>query len=224
MATIRESISRIRNLFKGSSEDAFLTDRLIYSLIKSFANLFMYRDQQRKSLRYNQLLFREIPCLELIDVSIVDDCCLGIQTKCKIKRSKKKLPTISTLDNGPVINSVTSIDYSVRLTRTSPIEYNALRKSSGYKYNKMKYYWITDGYLYVPDVEWEAVRINAMFEGDLTEYLCSDENNACGYMQDNEAGIPDYLYAEIEVKVLEEMSIIAKIPADQNNDSQNIMR
>jgi hypothetical protein len=223
MATIRESISRIRNLFKGSSEDAFLTDRLIYSLIKSFAFAYMHREQLQKSLRFNQSLFREIPCLELVDASLIDECCLDIITKCQVKKSKEKLPMMYSLDYGPVINSVTSIDYSTTLIKTTPMEYAILKRSSSFKYNKSKYYWITDEYLYVPDVEWDAVRVNAMFEGDLTKFLCSGEN-ACTYMQDTDSGIPDYLFAEIETKVLEEMAVIAKIPADQNNDTNNTMR
>ena len=52
MTTIEESISRIRNLVKAVKEDAFLTDRFIYSLIIKHANYVVRKlDNENKIMR-----------------------------------------------------------------------------------------------------------------------------------------------------------------------------
>ena len=54
MAKINEVISRIRGQVKGSTEDAFLTDRYIYSLVIKFAQILMRRqDFANKLMKFN---------------------------------------------------------------------------------------------------------------------------------------------------------------------------
>ena len=83
--TIGDSVSRVRNLVKGVKEDAFLTDRFIYSLIIKYAKLLIKRqDNENKIMRF-QSLFETVPCIELITVDKVEACCTGIRTNCTIK-------------------------------------------------------------------------------------------------------------------------------------------
>ncbi len=56
MTTIGEAISRIRGQIKAGSEDSFMTDRYIYSLIKKYAQLFMRRqDSANKLMKFNSV-------------------------------------------------------------------------------------------------------------------------------------------------------------------------
>ena len=69
MVNIGETISRVRNLLKSVKEDAFLTDRMIYSVILKYAKLFVQRqDNDNKIMRY-QTLFEVLPCVDLIEYS-----------------------------------------------------------------------------------------------------------------------------------------------------------
>ncbi len=43
MTTIGESISRVRNIIKAVTMDAFVTDRVIYSLIQKYAKMYIKR-------------------------------------------------------------------------------------------------------------------------------------------------------------------------------------
>src|SRR5574344_1871103 len=167
-----ESISRIRNILKAVKEDPFLTDRLIYSLIMKYAKTLMQRDLKLVNLFKNSSLFKEDPCVVLIDVDRVEACCIDINTGCTFKRSKDKLPTITNLNNGPVIRAVSTLDYSVQVHKTEPSLYANMTKIPSFKYNKRKYYWFIDGYLYIPDVDWEGVRVQAMFEEIINKNLC----------------------------------------------------
>ena len=50
MTTIGEVISRVRGQMKSESQDAFMTDRYIYSLILKYAQLYMRRQDSSNKL------------------------------------------------------------------------------------------------------------------------------------------------------------------------------
>ncbi len=224
--TTGESISRIRNTLKIVTEDSFITDRFLYGLIMKYAKTLMHRDHKTINLFKNSGLFKEDPCVELIDVDKIAACCLNINTGCTFKRSKYRLPAIINLNNGPIIRAVTTLDYSVQLHKTEPSVYANITKLSSFKYNKRNYYWIVDGYLYIPDVDWEAVRIQAMFEEAISKDFCriGNDTNNCVVEQDRDLNIPEYLFSEIENFIRQELLTAVQFPSDGADDSQNTMR
>lgn len=225
MNKVGEAISRIKNVLKSVKEDAFMTDRFVHSLIMKYAKTLIQRDNRNLNVFKNSGLFKEIPCLELITVDRVEACCLNIKTGCTFKRSKNRLPTISTIDKGYLIRSVTTLDYSQSLVRTDPTAYMNITKSTNFKYNTSKYFWIVDGYLFIPDVDWEAVRISAMFEENYTGQACNEQQiNPCSSEQERELNVPEYLFSEIENLVRQEILTGGQIPSDGADDSQNILR
>ena len=224
MTTIGEATSRVRNILKAVKEDPFMTDRLLYSLIQKYAKLLIRRQEVAGKLMQFHNLFEVIPCIDLIEVDRIEACCLGIKTGCTFRRTKDKLPAFLENDKGPVIRDVTTIDGSQSLEPTYPMIYTNMTKTSGFKYNKKKYYWYQDGYLYIPDVEWENIRIEAIFDEDITPFLCSNESTDCVLQQDREMGVPDYLFAEIEQMVLKELLTTGQIPSDGADDGQNVLR
>lgn len=226
MTTIGEAVSRVRNVLKAVKEDSFITDRFIYSIIIKYAKTLMYRDNKLLNLFLNSSLFREDPCVELIDVDRIAACCVSINTGCTFKRSKNKLPSINNLDTGPIIKAITTLDYSVQAHRTEPSVYMTITKTSSFRYNKNKYYWIIDGYLFIPDVDWEAVRIQAMFDEPIkTDYCFTAVNlNICTAEQDRDLNIPEHLFSEIENMVRQEILLLAQIPSDGADDSKSNMR
>ena len=223
---VRDSISRVRGVVKAVKEDPFMTDRFIYSLITKHAAALIEQDSKMESIFKEVTLFKEIPCLELIEVDRIEACCTSIRTGCTFRRSKEKLPAIREYNNGPIIRAITSIDYSVRAHRSSPVEYTNMTKTSGFKYNKEKYYWILDDYLFLPNVQWEGVRVQAMFEDSLSHLLCNvDEDNAdCTIAQERSLSIPHHLFSSIEQLVITEILTAGQIPSDGPDDSQNVLR
>ena len=226
MILIGDAVSRVRNILKAVKEDNFITDRFIYSLLMKYAKSLMFRDNKNLNLFKNSSLFKELPCVDLIDVDTVSACCSSIRTGCTIKRSKDKLPKMATLANGPLIRTVTSLDFSQIVLKTEPSIYANMTKSSNFKYNKNKYYWVIDDYLFIPDIEWEGVRVQALFEDDVAMFNCSDENSAniCTVAQDRTIDVPEHLFAEIEQMVSKEILIGGQIPSDGADDNQNILR
>ena len=223
MTTIGDATSRVRNVLKAVKEDPFMTDRFLYSLIMKYAKLLIYRQDQKGNLKAYTGLFTTIPCIDLIEVDKIEACCLGIKTGCTFRRSKDKLPELLDGGKGPVIRSVTTIDQSQRLEETYPETYANMTKASTFKYLKTKYFWYLDGHIYIPDVEWESVRMVALFNADVSEFDCTNTDD-CALEQDRKMAVPENLFAEIEQMVLKEVLTTGQIPSDGADDSQSTFR
>ena len=220
MTTIGEAISRVRNTLKAVKEDPFLTDRTIYySLLKYGQTLLKREDNQYRLMKISSI-FTVLPYVELIDVDKVEAGCFGVYSGCYFKRSKEKLPTIFDGAMGPIIRTVSSIDGSIEMFRTDPGTWVSITRSTTFKYNKRPYFWYLNGYLYVPNVEWDAIRVEAVFEGKVD----SCDTDPCLVRQDDPLPFPEYLFSEIEQYVVKELTMAAQIPTDGADDSQNILR
>jgi len=223
MAKINEVISRIRGQVKGSTEDAFLTDRYIYSLVIKFAQILMRRqDFANKLMKFNPV-WKTLPFIELIDVDKVEAKCTGISSGCTIKRSKDKLPEMIEGYWGPLIRTVSSIDGSVELQPTQPGTYVSMSKTTSFKYNKRKYFWYLDGYLYMPNIEWDAVKLEGVFNDDISDWLC-DSPDECVPRYEQELYVPEALLAEIENQVVNGMFNTLKVPQEDGDNQVNALR
>lgn len=221
--TIGDGVSRLRNVLKAVKEDSFITDRFLYSMILKYGKMLIRRQDNENKIKNVRSLFKTIPCVALDEVSKIEACCTGITTNCTIMRTHDKLPKIIEGSFGPLIRGVSSIDDSVYLNPTSPQLYVSIANSTNFKYNKTKYYWFRDGYIYVPNVLWEALNIEALWEDDVT-YLQCDFDNKCTPIQDNPSAIPDYMYAEIEMMILKELGVLMQPTNENNDDKQSNLR
>ena len=220
MTTIGEAISRVRNALKAVKEDPFLTDRQIYFVLTKYAKTLIKREDNQFRLMKISSIFKVLPYIELIDVDKVEAGCIGVYSGCYFKRSKEKLPSILDGMFGPLIRTASSIDGGIEMFRTDPGTWVSITKSTTFKYNKRPYFWYLNGYIYVPNVDWDAMRIEAIFENDVP--TC--DSDACQLIQDQPLNIPEYLFSEVEQFALKELTMIAQIPVDPTDDSQNILR
>jgi hypothetical protein len=220
MTTIGEAISRVRNTLKAVKEDPFLTDRTIYfSLMKYSQTLIKREDNQFRLMKMSQI-FQVLPYVELIDVDKIEAGCVGVYSECYFKRSKDKLPSILNGMFGPIIRTTSSIDGSIEMFRTDPGTWISITKSTTFKYNKRPYFWYLNGYIYCPNIDWDAVRIEAIFEGSLD--TC--DSPECVIFQDTPFALPEYLFSEVEQFVIKELTMAMQVPSDGPDDSQNSLR
>jgi hypothetical protein len=224
--TIGYAVSRVRNSVKAVKEDAFLTDRYIWSLIIKYAKLFIRKQDSLNYLLRFRSFFRTIPCMELIEVDKIEAGCGGITSGCTIMRTKDKIPKPFEGAIGPMIRTVSSIDGSTEIEPTEPGTYTSMTKVTTFKYNKRKYYWYLNGYMYFPNIEWDAVKIEAIWEDDINDYASDgkDSDKDCILRQDQNTNIPDDLFAEIEQQVLAEILPQSQLPPDGADNKQNIFR
>jgi len=220
MSTIGEAISRVRNALKAVKEDAFLTDRNIFYTLTKYAQTLIKREDNQFKLMKMSSIFQVLPYLELIDVDKVEAGCIGVYSGCYFKRTKDKIPSILNGAFGPVIRTVSSIDSTIEIYRTEPGIWLSITKSTTYKYNKNLYFWYLNGYLYFPNLDWEAVRMEAIFDG----YVDTCTSDPCEIRQDQPLNIPAYLFSEVEQYALKELAMALQIPTDLSDDSINTIR
>ena len=220
MTTIGQAISRVRNTLKAVKEDAFLTDRVIYySLLKYAQTLIKREDNQFRLMKMSQI-FKVLPYVELIDVDKVEAGCVGVYSECYFKRSKDKLPNILNGMFGPIIRTTSSIDGTIEMFRTDPGTWISITKSTTFKYNKRPYFWYLNGYIYCPNIDWDAIRIEAIFDGQLD--TC--DTDECALRQNDPFVLPEYLFSEVEQFVVKELTMTMQIPTDGPDDGQNVIR
>ena len=220
MTTIGETISRVRNTLKAVKEDAFLTDRIIYSSLLKYAQTLIKREDNQFRLMKISSLFRVLPYIELIDVDKVEAGCVGVYSGCYFKRSKERIPGILNGMAGPIIRTTSSIDGTIEMFRTDPGTWVSMTKTTTWKYNRNFYFWYLDGYIYCPNVDWEAIRMEAIFEGTLD--TC--DTKECETRQNEPFSLPEYLFSEVEQFVIKELTMTISIPTDGPDDSQNTLR
>jgi hypothetical protein len=220
MTTIAEAISRIRTTLKAVKDDAFLTDRTIYFAITKYAKTLIKREDNQFRLMKMSQLFQVLPYVELIDVDKVEAGCVGVYSECYFKRSKDKLPSILDGMFGPIIRTTSSIDGSIEMYRTDPGTWVSITRSTTFKYNKRPYFWYLNGYIYCPNIDWDAIRVEAIFENN-TETCDTDE---CTIQQDQPLNIPEYLFSEVEQFVIKELTMTLQVPEDTSEDSRNSLR
>jgi len=223
MTTIGESISRISNVLKATNEDSFLTRRQIYSIVTKYVNMIIRRQDNEYKIFSMKSLFKMLTYVELIEVDKIQASCTGIKSGCKIMRTKEKLPELIEGSLGPLIKNVLSIDGSTKIYPTNSFTYERMANGKNFKYNKKKYYWYSDGYLFFPDIEWESVMVEGVFNGNIDKYNCN-EDAECSLALSREVPLPDYLFAEVEQMVLKEIMTAGSIPSDNADDSQSILR
>ncbi len=222
MTTIGDAVSRVRNTLKAVKEDPFLTDRAIYSALTKYGQTLLKREDNQFRLMKISSIFKVLSYVELIDVDRVEAGCVGVTSGCYFKRTKDKLPTIFDGAMGPILRTVSSIDGSIEMNRTDPGTWVSITRSTTFKYNKRPYFWYINGYLYCPNIDWDAIRVEAVFEGSTADYNC--DTDACIIRQNDPLPFPEYLFSEIEQFVVKELTMAMQIPTDGADDSQNVLR
>jgi hypothetical protein len=124
---------------------------------------------------------------------------------------------------GPLFRTVSSIDGETELFRTEPGTYVSMTKTSSFKFNNRIYFWYLNGYLYFPNMQWDAVKVEGIFEGNLGDFICDPKEN-CRLKQDHQLPFPEYIFSEVEQFVLKELTMTASIPSDGADNNQNTFR
>jgi hypothetical protein len=195
---------------------------MIYSFVIKHAKWLMKREDSKNRLMSFSGVVQTMDFVELVEVDKVEACCTGIKSDCTIKRTKEKLPIFLQGYYGPLIRAVTSLDASEEVQPIVPSSYLNIANSKNAKYNKTKYFWYLNEYLYFPNIEWSAVRIEGIFEDDISRWTC--EEDSCKIRQDDSFNVPDYLLGELEAQVIKDLTVMYQVPTDLQNDKQSQSR
>jgi hypothetical protein len=220
--TNREAISRAKIPFKEVRADSLLTNKYIYSALYTSASLIIKRDADNKRSVYALSNIWTPYCVEMEYADAVT-CPIEIPTNCRIMRSKTRLPEFLETAGGFLYKSIGSADVLSQnsFVLVTPYQYSLKSKI---KYNKTKYVFIEDGYLYAPNCDYPTLKVLGYFKKAITTN-CKDCGASCSIL-DATFPAPDYLFDTILKMALQEIGVYKSVQHDNvnnKNESNTIM-
>ncbi len=221
MATIRDSISQVRTLFKLVSFDDVISDRAVMRVLKNTAIKFIKQQVNKRKLFASPNIFTPLDCVPMVEVPL-SECC-DYTSHCTISRSKYKIPKISENDYGLLIQGVWGLEKKIRYTESNANRYaNTLRLGL---IKPAKNFWVLNNYIYISDPNIETIAVSAYFEDefDTSQYACDPcmKINDCPQNPlDAEFKCPTYLIADVEKETYNIILQTYKRSIQDNNSNQ----
>jgi hypothetical protein len=210
---IRGSVNMVR-------QDSFLTDLRIYSLFLKYAAVRIKQLDDKGNRLYNfASIFETLDFVKLEECDWVEAGCSGIRSYRTMRRTCDALPMFMEGKYGPVVRSITSLDGRTPFQMTSLDTYVLISKQNSFKYNTTKYCWWLNDRLYFPDVPYPAIRIEGMFQDDISKFKCRYDD-CCKPRQEQSLNVPDYILADVEASVIKELMGQMHIPSLINHTAQ----
>jgi hypothetical protein len=221
-----EIISRLRNSIKEVHADSEYSNRYLWNTVLSSAKRLIKEDADRGRI-FRQSTVWDTICVEMEEVSSVYCNCFCLPYNSTVYRSKRKLPEFVEASNGLIYRFIATPDLSKEFTLVSPYQF-ALK--SKIKYNREKYAFIHDGYLYTPNSSYPLLSVSSLFLDDISDFKC-DQNGpvgdgdaavSCPTVLDLSVPLPDYMEEACIKMALQELGFSKQIASDQHpNANEN---
>jgi hypothetical protein len=161
MPTVSEVISDVRNDLNRVNLDGYLPSKYLHSRLLGVAKLFMKREADDRRLYLYPDIWVTINDLEMGETNLIGCSDLAIPYCTKIMKSSVKLPEIYTTRYGYLLN-ISSVDYGKNYTQTTPKDYIKI-KSRKYQNPNLRYFWIYNNHLVIPEAMVKSVTLRAIF-------------------------------------------------------------
>ncbi len=221
----KELISRLRNTIKEVHGDSEYSNRYLWHILTTCSKQLIKQDADKGKI-FKQSSIWETICIKMEPVSSLICNCTSLPYDCIVYRSVEKLPEFFEYSNGIVYRFIATPDLSQQFTLVSPYQYQVKSKI---KFNKRKYAFIHDGYLYTPADKYPYLAMSSLFNEDVAKFKCeeedTDENNSnggCNNILDLTVPLPDYLKDACIKMALQELGMSKQIMSDQHpNANEN---
>lgn len=195
MATLADMISRVRSAFKLVDADNIISNRVVADELRAAALKLIKQQTDKRRLLASDNVFTTIKCLQMEQVPITS--CCSYQDPCQVSRSIFKLPRVAENIYGPMAE-LYSIKGNAKFDYADVDRYvNLLRLYPDRK--GLRYWWISEGHLYVSDPLIETVKFRAVFEQEFTvkDYECGNIPSCPDNPMDLEFKCPGYLESDV---------------------------
>lgn len=203
---------------KSVQADNRTTNKFIYSIIDKHARWLINRESSKIRLMKMDYLFQTLKCVKVVEVPATDDCC-GLRTKCKVWRTEQKVPALYEDSDGVILKSVYSVDGSMEFTPIKIQEYMRKLENPHSRYDKSRYFYYNNGYLYFPNVDIKMIQVKGYFVDDVINQCdpnCKEKE--CKSKLDNEFRIPPRLIGELMNFAFQDLVNSKKVPNDVQID------
>lgn len=210
MPTIRQVCSDIINGLSAKNIDDRISYRFIRNKLMDAATYFIKQDVEMRKLFKLSNLWKEMGCYDLVEVPYSECAPLGCKT---LMKSIKQIPEVYETGYGYAVK-VFNVDFSKEFKLIQSYEYKDISQRR-FKSNN-GYFWINDGYIYIPDQTLEVVIPLGMVKEDSIL-----KDSECPKPLDSEFAFPEYIIKIAKDDVTKELLVGRQLPEDQNPNLNN---
>lgn len=220
MVTNKQAVARIKNQFNFVSKDTEKSDRFILFTAKNIAESYISKRLNDKRLFRQDNLYTEITCIEMEGINTYKCDLVEFRSCDKLVKSKLKLPSLVYSKLGNTVKEVTSIDGRYLFKPNTISQYRRDSKRRQPK-NSPKYFYVKDGYLYIPESEIKTVNIYVLSLDLYDSEETSSCKNGCKSAWDYEFIAPSDLLEQILRETASIIQTSSQVPEDESPNLEN---
>lgn len=216
MQTLRSAVSDINNDLSAIDLDTRFSIRFITSKLKGRLETIFKQDTLDRTILTISDIWKQLDCIALEDAD--ESACSEYYEYCDcLKKSVKKIPKVYTSKYGNLFKIVT-VNRDTEFKQIRPFEYKDIARRE-FKSKKIKYFWVEDDYLYLPDCAIEEVKGYGIFKDSQEADLFNGEASPCYLPLDSIIQVPDYILDVAKQDVVNNLAQInRRIQPDNNPD------
>lgn len=226
MPTNRQIISDIITDLRAANLDDKVSKRFILNKLRAYAKTFIRQDAESRRLLNITDLWTDVSCVEMCEAPLVDCCNEDIPDCTTVMRSKHKIPPTYETSYGELLE-VFNPTYAKEFRQTTPKAYKNI-KLREFRDKRIKYYWLSNGYLIIPDSMVRTVTLRGVFEDPAAAKKldsCYSENNPCISLLDQPFVCPDYLESVIKQATLQDLfGYYKRVTTDESPNLNNNLK
>lgn len=213
-------VARVVNGLRALNKDEHISKRYILKIGQNKSKFYISQKLLDKTLFRESNLFRTIDCFRLTEEETIK-CGIHEFMRCdSLMKSKKKIPGLIYSRLGASIISITSLNGDTEYLPISLKGYVNSRNRPNVKKLNIKYYYVQDNILYLPDSTTEYVTITYIpFDESEVDSVseCGGESShdPCKSIWDYNFKVPDKLSEQVVTETIQEVSMVRKIAADE---------
>lgn len=215
----KDFVARVVNGIKALSKDAHISRRYILSIGKTKAKFLMSQKLDELSLNREDDLISQVQCFRLKREDVISCDIVEFRTCKDLMKSVHRIPETIFGKVGAGILKVTNIDGTVSYSYSTP---NAITNKSKRRYGdkvNQNFYYIRDGYLYLPNSTNELVNIDilAINQAEVEEVSECSQCQECTSAWDSNFICPDRFVDLVLRETIQEVATIYRSSvADEN--------
>lgn len=208
MPTLRELCSDIQSELKANNIDDRYSYRFLISRMKDKIKNFIKQDADKRTLLRLADVWLTFPEVDLKEELLINFN-VDIPDARTIMKSKKKIPKTFETNYGNLVR-VFSLDGYNEYRLINRINYRDILNLE-YRDKRVKYAWIEDDYLFIPDSNVEKVILSGL-PVNPEEINCTK----CSLPLDTVLPFPGYLIDIVKKDIIQEILGVERYPVDEN--------
>ena len=226
MSTYNELCFDILSLLKNSqiSDDTDISLEHILFHVNNQRSLWLRNEYNKPGRKIDQHLVQDFGCLEIEAVPAID--CCQISSDCYQLRTKKKIPQLLELHNGPALTRVGPANRLLTPFHVIQLEQAPFTTHNKFTSNDIKALLMNDYiYLIIPSacqqgIEFINVRGIVADPKSMLEFRCDDSGLPC-FSYDDEYPVNNWMLPYIKTEILKQFGVSTQIPKDSDNNAKD---